>query len=69
MIFVTDDDPSKVLQPTIGAFDFPSTAEAAQFATVLQRWPAAIFAVRADQIDPLVSQALPKRVAWGSSLR
>lgn len=62
VIFVADGHPSKVLQPTVGAFDFPSAAEAAQLATVLQRWTAAILAVRADQIDAPACQALPKWV-------
>ena len=63
MIFVADDQPSKVLQPTVGAFDFPSAAEAAQLATVLQRRTAAVLAMRADQIDAPAGQALPKWVA------
>ena len=63
MVFITNHEPAKVLEPAVGAFHLPAIPVAAQFAPILRRSFAAIGAVWTDQVDVAPSQSLPKRIA------
>src|SRR5580704_7171818 len=65
-MFVPRDNPPKVLQPTNGPLDGPTSAVAAQFAAVLFRRFRAVCSMRADQFGALRCQAVTQRITIGS---
>ncbi len=59
--FVTNDQPPKVPNPADRSFDFPAALVPSQFASVLPlRFPT-VPPVRANQLNPSLRQAIPKR--------
>src|ERR1700733_1627581 len=64
MIFPTADQSAKVVQPGEEALDFPASAVATQFATVLSSFTGPIELVRRDQLDAMsLPEALIERIA------
>jgi hypothetical protein len=59
---MTDEDPSKVLKPRIGAFYRPSTFVRLQLSPVLSRWLLSSFAVRANQLNSSRLQSFSQRI-------
>lgn len=68
VVSVTRHEPSKVLQPTDGAFDPPPAAVAAESAPILRAWLYPVCTMWADQMNSAASQALAQRVAVGSAV-
>jgi hypothetical protein len=64
MIFPTGNQSAEVVEPGEKAFDFPATAVAAQFATVLRAFLTPIVLVGCDESNAVVlPQALVERIA------
>ena len=60
---VTYHQTSEIPEPSIGAFDDPSSPITPQCSAILRRWPHAILLVRADQFDAALPQAFSQRIA------
>lgn len=63
---MTDQKPTEVAEPGEGSLDLPAFSVSPQFPPVLQNGFDAIGAVRADQIDPPLFQAISQRIGVGS---
>ena len=63
MMFVANDQPPKVLQPTDRTLDLPAAAVAAQLAAVLRFRLLAVFAMRRDEFDGAASQTRAQGIA------
>jgi len=69
VIFPAADQSAKVVKPSEEAFDFPAAAVAAQFATVLGAFPAAIELVGCDEPDAMfLPETLVQRIAVVSAV-
>jgi hypothetical protein len=67
MPLITDDEPTEVLQPGDGAFDFPATAVATKTSSILS-FDTFVAAVGADQLDAAPLQSRSQGVAVGGSV-
>src|SRR5713226_31384 len=69
VMFPTSDQSAEVVQPSEEAFDFPATAVAAQFATVLGDFTVAIVFVRCDEPNAMLfPKMLVERIAIVSAI-
>ena len=68
MIFVANDEATKVLQPTEGALNLPALSIAAQFAPVLNRRAAPIAAMGTDEVNSSLLESLAKWIAIGGAI-
>src|ERR1700738_4244890 len=59
---VSDLDAAKVLQPGIGALDFPASPVASQLAFVFEAAVANVAAIRSNQFRPALHHSLSKRI-------
>ena len=66
---VADLDASEVLQPCVGAFDFPAFAVAAQLSFVFKSAVSVVAAVRRDQLGAAPLQPRAQRVGCSPSAR
>lgn len=62
MVFITGDQAAEVLQPTVGAFDFPSPAVTPQLGAILQRRLAVVAAMGTNQVNTTPLKSLAQRV-------
>ena len=68
-MFPTSDQSAEVVQPSKEAFDFPASAVAAQFATVLGDFTVAIVLVRCDEPNAMLfPKMLVERIAVISAI-
>lgn len=63
MILVTNDDSSKLLEPSIQPFDFPSSLVASKFASILSRRLHSISFVRRNEVNPFSFELFVQGVA------
>ena len=63
MILPADDQTAKIMQPGKQAFDLPTAAVTAQFASVLGTRLAAVVFMGCNQLDPLLLQSLIQGIA------
>ena len=66
---IADLDAAEVLQPGVGAFDFPAFAVAAQFAFVFKAAMLVVAAVGSDQFCAASLQPLPQRIGVIAAIR
>ena len=59
---VADLDAAEVLQPCVGAFDFPAFAVSSELSFVFKTAMAVVAAVRSDQFCTAPLQSLPQRI-------
>jgi hypothetical protein len=63
MVFITNQNPPEVLQPTVQAFDFPTTLEATKRSAILRRGFHANTFVRRDHFNASNSKTFIERIA------
>lgn len=68
MVFVTNHEPTKVLEPAVGAFHLPPFPVPAQFASILRRRFATISTVGTDEVDVAPPQSLSKWITVSSAV-
>jgi len=64
-LVVSDDEAPEVSKPGERALDLPAAFVASKPASVLERRPCSVFAVRGDEVDPLGPEAFAQGVAVG----
>lgn len=65
MELVADDQPFEGVEPGDGPFDLPATPVAKELPRVVSRLADAALAVRTDQLDAPLGEALSQRIAVG----
>ena len=65
VVFVSSNDPSVVLQPRDGSFDFPAFSIPPEFFLALGRRSLASFFVWANEFDVAIFKATSERIAVG----